>query len=162
MGKAEEFFKVNGAKELAQELKELSRGMKNKIVKPGVLAGAGEARKVAKQFVPVKDGVLKKSIKNKVFTAKRGSKGVVGRIGIFVKGTEKVKNGNKMVHPAKYGAAVNYGSEKTGRDKSNVLGARLFLENALQASESQGVAKCIAKTQEAMDKFHAKQASKYK
>jgi HK97 gp10 family phage protein len=154
----DQFFKVNGAKELAQELKELSRGMQNQILRPALRAATAEVRKVAKTYVPVKSGLLKRSIKNKVFTAKRGAKGVVGRIGVFVKGSD-VSGGT---HPAKYGAALEYGTESAGKGKDTIIGARRFLANALKASEPIATSKLVSKTQERMDNFHAKQASKYK
>ena len=151
------FFKVNGAKELAKELKELSRGMQNKILRPAMTKATGEIRKVAKTYVPVDSGLLKKSIKNKTFTAKRGAKGIVGRVGVFVKGSDGV-----ATHPAKYGAALEHGTEKAGKGNNTIIGARNFLANALQSAEPMATKALLAKTQEKMDAFHAKQAGNYK
>lgn len=162
MANQNEFFKVNGAKELGNELKALTRGMNNTILRPALREATGEVRKVAKTYVPVQSGVLKSSIKNKVFTSKRNAKGVVGRVGIFVKGNQKVKNGNKMVHPATYGATLEHGTDKAGAGRSNYIGARNFLSNALQSAEPIATQRMIARTQIELDKFHAKQAAKYK
>lgn len=153
------FFKVNGANELAKELKELSRGMQNKILRPAMTKATGEIRKVAKTYVPVVEGsgLLKKSIKNKTFTAKRGAKGIVGRVGVFVKGFDGVGT-----HPAKYGAALEHGTEKAGKGNNTIIGARNFLANALQSAEPMATKALLAKTQEKMDAFHAKQAGNYK
>ena len=156
MANQDEFFKINGAKELGEELRELSRGMQNKILRPALRVATAEVRKVAGNYVPVKSGVLKKSIKSKVFTAKRGAKGVVGRIGVFIKGS------TGETHPAKYGAVLEHGTKSAGRDRKTIIGARNFLSNALSSAEPQATSKFLSKTQEKMDEFHAKQSSKYK
>lgn len=154
----DDFFKINGAKELGAELRALSRGIQNQIVRPALRVATAEVRKVAKTYVPIASGLLKKSIKNKVFTAKRGAKGVVGRIGVFVKGSDA----GSGTHPAKYGAALEHGTDKAGKGKSTVIGARKFLQNALTAAEPTATKLLVNKTQERMDAFHAKQDSKYK
>ena len=153
----DDFFKVNGAKELAKELKELSRGMQNKILKSPMTKATGEIRKIAKRYAPVDKGIAKKFIKNKTFTAKRGAKGIVGRVGVFVKGSDGVGT-----HPAKYGAALEHGTEKAGKGNNTIIGARNFLANALQSAEPMATKALLAKTQERMDAFHAKQAGNYK
>ena len=80
MANQDEFFKLHGAKELSDELRKLSRGGMNKILRPGMRQGAAEIRKAAKRMVPVDKGNLKKALKSKVFTAKKGAKGVVASL----------------------------------------------------------------------------------
>ena len=105
MANQDEFFKLHGAKELGDELRKLSRGRMNVILRPGMRQGAAEIRKEAKNLVPVDTGLLKKSIKSKVFTEKGGrrGKGVTARIGVLTNsGTDK-----DGVPVAKYGGGVN-------------------------------------------------------
>ena len=153
----DEFFKVNGADELANELRELSRGMQNKILRPAMTQAVAEVRKVAKTYVPIQEGsgLLKKSIKSKVFTAKRGAKGIVGRVGVFVKGSD-----GQGTHPAKYGAALEHGTETAGRGGNTVIGARRFLANSLASAEPMATKKLLDKTQERLDAFHSKHGGK--
>jgi hypothetical protein len=157
------FFDLLGATELSKELKALSEVKSiNSIIKPAMHAGAAEIRKIARKDAPKQkgSGVLKKSIKNKTFIAKRGAKGVISRIGVFVKGTAEVPNGKKTVHPATYGSAINYGTTKAGKNKNVTIEARNFLGKALQKGDAIGVEKVIAKTQVQLDKWHQKQAKK--
>ena len=156
----DDFFKVNGAKELAKELKELSRGMQNKILKSPMTKATGEIRKIAKRYAPEDKGIAKKFIKNKTFTAKRGAKGIVGRIGVFE--TASIPNGKEGVEIAKYAAVIEHGTDKAGRGKSNTIYARNYLSDALVAGDPIATQVLIAKTQEKMDAFHAKQAGNYK
>ena len=153
----DQFFKINGANELGQELKELSRGMQNKILRPAMTKAVAEIRKVAKTYVPIDSGTLKKSIKSKTFTAKRGAKGIVGRVGVFVKGSD-----GTGTHPAKYGAAIEYGTETAGKGNNTVIGARNYLSNAMSSAEPAATQALLTKAQERMDNFHAQQAGKYK
>lgn len=155
MASQDEFFKINGAEELGRELRELSRGVQNKILRPALTKATGEVRKVAKKNAPVDLGILQKNIKNKTFTAKRGSKGVVGRIGVFSK--DVISYGeSRGVAIAKYGAVQEYGK------KDGSVKAQEYLAKSLQQAEPQATQALIKRTQEKLDDFHAKQASKYK
>jgi hypothetical protein len=139
MAKQDEFFKLHGAKELGKELKALSRGVQNKIVRPGLRQGAAEIRKVAKQIAPRDTGLLSKSIKSKVFTVKSGGKGVVARVGVLT--TDSVdKDGDPVI---KYAGPV----EKRTK----------FLEKAAQQAQDKAIRKLLTVSQQKMDQFHAKQ-----
>jgi hypothetical protein len=135
------FFKTKGAMELSRELKELSRGAQNKILRPGLRQGAAEIRKIAKRIVPVDTGLLKKSLKSKVFTEKGGArgKGVTARIGVLTNSGAD-KNG---VPVAKYGGGVNRKVK--------------FLERASRKGEKKALDKFIKVSQQKLDDFHAKQ-----
>ena len=144
MGK-KDLFTVNGAKELAKELKAMGQGFQNKMVKPGLTVGVAEFRKDIKQRVPEDLGILKKEIKSKVFSKGRG-RGLVGRAGII--DSVQVSNGDHSVAVAKYAAVLNYGSEKRG------IVARDFLGAAVQAKQSEAVSKMIKRVQEKVTAFH--------
>jgi HK97 gp10 family phage protein len=146
------FFEVHGAKEIAKELKDLSRGMQNKIVRPALNVAVAEVRKTAKQLAPKDTGILKKAIKSKVFTKKRGAKGIVGRIGVLDSNVE-YSDGTPV---AKVAAVLNHGSPARN------IYARNFLEDALKMTEPQATAKLLARTQVEIDKFHAKRKDKGK
>jgi hypothetical protein len=137
--KQDEFFKLHGADELQKELKALSRGMQNKIVRPGLRQGAAEIRKVAKRIAPKDTGLLSKSIKSKVFTNKTGAKGVVARVGVL--STDAVdKDGDPVI---KYAGPIE---EKTK-----------FLEKATAQAQGIAIQKLLGVTQQKMDAFHASQ-----
>ena len=136
----ENFFKVNGAKQLGKELKELSTTMQSKILRPGMRQGAAEIRKAAKQLAPQGEtGLLKKSIKSKVYTKKQGGKGVVARIGVL--GDAGYSAQKKPRPVALYGYAQN---QKTH-----------FLDDALTIAEAPAMYKLLSTTQQKMDAFHA-------
>ena len=148
MANQDEFFKLHGAKELGAELKALSRGMQNKIVRPGLRQGAAEIRKVAKRIVSseLKDtGLLAKNIKSKVFTAKRGRRGVLARVGI--------------VHDAGY--YPQKGNEKKPRPVAVVAATHniriKFLDRATAQAQSIAIHKLLTVSQQKMDAFHAAQ-----
>ena len=133
------FFKVNGAKQLGKELKELSRTMQSKILTPGLTQGAAEIRKAAKQLAPKDTGLLKKKIKSKVYRKKKGGKGVVARIGVL--GDAGYSAQKKPRPVALYGYAQN---QKTH-----------FLDDALTIAEAPAMYKLLSVTQQKMDAFHA-------
>lgn len=132
---AKDAFEMHGFKELSNELKSLKKGMRTKIVKPGVRKGGAEVRKAAKRIAPKDTGLLRKSIKSKV-TAR---KGVVARIGVLDTSITDAK-GNAV---AKYAAAVN--------EKDN------FLEEALQQAEQEAFNELLSSTQQRIDAFHNSQ-----
>jgi hypothetical protein len=134
------FWKVHGAKEIGDELKELSRTMQSKILKSGMANGAAEVRKAAKALAPRDKGLLKKSIKSKVYTKKKGGKGLVARIGVL--GDAGYSNQKKPRPIALYGYAQN--------KRTN------FLNDALDIAEAPAIHVLIEKTQIQIDKFHAK------
>ncbi len=140
-----DLFTIHGAKELAKELKEMSQGFQNKMVRPGLTVAVAEVRKEAKKQVPVKSGTLKKKIKSKVFSKGRG-KGIVGRAGIL--DGEQVPNGKKTVAIAKYAGVQNYGSVKRN------IKAKHFLESSLETAEPEATKKLILRTQEKVTAFH--------
>lgn len=150
------FFKIHGAKSLQKELQDLSRGMQNRILRSPMRKAVAEIRKDAKKFVPVESGWLKKSIKSKVFTTKRGSKGIVGRVGVFVPKQETRPNGRKMVHPARVASTLEYGTENAGKARNTYIGARNFLRNALRSADDRAVEILIKDTQKRINEFHAK------
>ena len=119
-----------------------------------------EVRKDAKKYVNVDKGTIKKFLKSKTFTAKRGSKGIVGRIGVF--DNVVIPNGNDGVEVAKYTAVQNFGTDKAGKDRSTTIPAQGFLEKALKSAEGRAVAKLISETQKKMDAFHASKGDKGK
>lgn len=145
----EDIFKVYGHDEIAKELKEMTRGMKNKILRPALTKGAAVIRKIARNNAKVGEtGHLKKSIKSKTFTAKRGAKGVVARIGILAsadltdnKPTQKRPKGTPV---QLYGRAVEV--------------KYWTINDALKQGESQAMDVFMKRAQEKMDDFHAKQA----
>ena len=144
-----EFFKVHGAKELSAELQKLSRGAQNKIVRPGLNKGAAEVRKQAKanvnnDILNRDTGGLFKAIKSKTFTKKRGQRGLVSRIGI-IPATQTNKDGDII---NKY---AGYHNKR-----------RKFLDKALDQAEDKAVKVLVAKVQERMDAFHAKEGDKGK
>jgi hypothetical protein len=136
----ENFFQVNGAKELGRELSQLSRAMKNTILRPGMRQGAAEIRKAAKKLAPKDTGLLKRKIKSKVYTKKKGTKGVVARIGIL--GDAGYSDQKKPRPVALYGYVQN--------NKQH------FLDSAVDIAEGPAIYKLIATTQEKMDEFHYK------
>jgi len=138
-----DLFTIHGAKELAKELKEMSQGFQNKMVRPGLTVAVAEVRKEAKK--QVKSGTLKKKIKSKVFSKGRG-KGIVGRAGIL--DGEQVPNGKKTVAIAKYAGVQNYGSAKRN------IKAKHFLESSLETAEPEATKKLILRTQEKVTAFH--------
>ncbi len=142
-----DLFTIHGAKELAKELKEMSQGFQNKMVRPGLTVAVAEVRKEAKKQTPVQpgSGVLKKKIKSKVFSKGRG-KGIVGRAGIL--DGEEVPNGKKTVAIAKYAGVQNYGSVKRN------IKAKHFLESSLATAEPEATKKLILRTQEKVTAFH--------
>ncbi len=150
MAKQDNFFRVIGAKEIADSLMDLSRGAKNKIVRPGLRQAVAEVRKVAKTLVPKDKGVLKKAIQSKVITAKGvKSKGVFGKIGVLSKKftdgipTKKFPGGT----PAQlYGSVVN---KKTR-----------FLERANVQAKPAAIQKLKAVTKEKIIKFQAEMDAK--
>jgi HK97 gp10 family phage protein len=133
------FFKVNGAKQLGKELKELSRTMQSKILRPGMRQGAAVIRKAARELAPKDTGMLKKNIKSKVYTKKQGGKGVVARIGVL--GDAGYNNQDPPRPIALYGYAQN---QKTH-----------FLDDALTLAEAPAMYKLLSTTQQKMDAFHA-------
>lgn len=134
------FWKVHGAKEIGDELRELSRGQMNTVLRPGMRQGAAEIRKAAKQLAPKDTGLLNKKIKSKVYTKKKGGKGVVARIGVL--GDAGYSNQNPPRPVALYGYDQN---KKQG-----------FLDDALSIAEAPAIHKLIATTQQKLDAFHAK------
>lgn len=116
------FFKVIGANEIAKALEELSRGAKNKIVRPGLRQAIAEIRKIAKSIVPVDDGHLKRAIQSKVITQKGKNRGVVGKIGVL----DKKFTDENGVPVMKYAGQVN---AATGfLDKANRKGKGAAIE----------------------------------
>jgi hypothetical protein len=153
------FFKVHGAKELAKELNKLSRGTQNQILRPALTKGAAEIRKVAKMMVKSEfqrhTGTLFKSIKSKTFTAKGRNKGLVARIGVL-HGKDgdsgyypKASNGKSEPRPV---AVVARTLEKE----------RHFLDRALVQGQAAAVREMLAKFQEKLSAFHAKEGDKGK
>jgi len=135
-------FRINGAKEIAQELDELSRGFNNQIVRPGLRQGAAHIRKIAKKIAPKDDGHLRKAIQSKVITAKGRNKGVVARVGVL-KNTFTDENGVPVV---KYAGAQ--------LDKTE------FLNKAVKQGEGAALKILTKVTQEKLTAFHQKRAAK--
>jgi len=154
------FFKTHGADELAQELRDLSRGMQNKILRSPMTKAVAEVRKAAKRYIKVDKGVAKKFIKSKTFTAKRGAKGIVGRIGVFT--DISVPNGKEGVFVAKYAAVQNYGSTKVGKARNTTIPAQDFLGKALASENEKATNILLTEAQKKMDAFHAKRGDQGK
>lgn len=133
------FWKVHGAKEIGDELRELSRGQMNKILRPGMRQGSAEVRKAAKKLAPKDTGLLKKKIKSKVYTKKKGGKGVVARIGVL--GDAGYSNQEPPRPVALYGYAQNKETH--------------FLDSALDIAQAPAIYKLISTTQQKLDAFHA-------
>lgn len=144
------FFKIHGAKQIADSLEELSRGAQNQIVRPGLRQAVAEIRKIAKSIVPKKDGFLKKGIQSKVFTAKKGRKGVVGSVGMLRK--DKVgaptKKFPKGIPIQIYGGALNKKLK--------------FLQRANQQGQSVAIEKLKSVTAVKLKAFQAKMDAKAK
>lgn len=136
------FFKVNGAKEIAQELDELSRGVNNQIVRPGLRKGAAHIRKIAKKNAPVDDGHLKKAIQSKVISNKGRGKGVVAKIGVLKRSFTDEQGRPVMA----YAAEVNEDTK--------------FLDKSITQGSQEAVNILTKSTQEQLDKFHSKRAAK--
>lgn len=146
-----DLFTVHGAKELAKELKDMAQGFQNKMVRPGLGLAAAEVRKQIKQEVPEDTGILKKTIKSKVFSKGRG-KGLVARAGVL--DSTMVSTGNRAVAVAKYASVQNYGSKKLGKGKNGHMAAKNFLSDSLKTAEPAATKKLIDKTQERVTAFH--------
>ena len=150
MGKQDEFFKMYGAKELGRELRKLSRGTQNKIIRPGLTKGAAEIRKDAKKKVSGEilkrgeTGGLFKAIKSKTFTKKRGGRGLVSRIGI-IPATQTNSKGQII---NKY---AGYWNKR-----------RKFLDKALDDADDKATKVLIDTVQEKLTAFHAKEGDKGK
>jgi hypothetical protein len=142
MARNNDLFRINGAKEIAQELDELSRGFNNQIIRPGLRQGAAHLRKIAKKIAPKDDGHLRKAIQSKVITAKGRSKGVVARVGVL-KNTFTDENGVPVVKYA--GAQLN----KTE-----------FLNKAVKQGDAAALKILTKVTQEKLTAFHQKRAAK--
>ena len=140
----ENFFKVNGAKELSEELSALSRTMKSKIITPGLRQGAAVIRKAARQLAPTGTGLLKSKIVSKVYRKKKGTKGVVARIGIL--GDAGYSAQKKPRPVALYGYKQNQEHTKYSH----------FLEDALTVASEPAIYKLIEVTQQKMNDFHKK------
>jgi hypothetical protein len=147
---AKNFFKVHGADEIAKELQGLSRGTKNKIVRPGLRQAVAEIRKIAKRIAPKKDGFLQRGIQSKVYTAKKFERGVVGRIGMLSR--DKVGAPSKRfpggVPIQIYGGALNKKLK--------------FLQRANRQGEGIAVQKMISVTDQKLKAFQAKMDAKTK
>jgi HK97 gp10 family phage protein len=154
MGKQDEFFKMYGAKELGKELRKLSRGTQNKILRPALSVGAAEIRKIAKKNAPKKSGLLKSEVKSKVFTAKRRAKGLVAKIGVLGGKAQKVhyypQQGNEE-KPRPVLLVAHYHNQKLK-----------FLDKALEQGNPQAVKVMLARFQEKLTAFHAKEGDKGK
>ena len=149
MAKQDEFFKVHGAKELGKELRKLSRGAQNKIIRPGLNQGAAEIRKEAKRKVnndvlQRQTGGLFKAIKSKTFTKKRGGRGLVARIGI-IPATQTNSEGQVI---------QKYAGYHNKRLK--------FLDQALDDADDKAVSVLLDVVQDKMTAFHAKEGDKGK
>jgi len=139
MARDNSFFRVHGAKEIAQELDELARGANNVIVRPGLRQGAAHIRKIAKSIAPVDDGHLKKAIQSKVVSNKGRGKGVVAKIGIL-KRSFTDENGRPV---------MAYAGDQND-----------FLGKALAEGRPEAVKILIKVTQEKLTAFHQKRAAK--
>tara|TARA_R110002126_G_C10271285_1_gene484102 strand:- start:254 stop:712 length:459 start_codon:yes stop_codon:yes gene_type:complete len=142
MAKQNSFFTIHGAKEVADELNELSRGINNQIIKPGLTVGAAHIRKIAKREAPKIDGHLIKAIQSKVFTAKSGGKGVFSKIGILKKSFTD-ENGTPVI---KYAGEANEATD--------------YLNKSIQKGQSEAIRLMVKRVQEKLDAFHAKRAAK--
>jgi HK97 gp10 family phage protein len=69
---ANEFFQVQGLKELHQMLQELPVRIEKNIMRGAIRAGANVYRDAARQAAPVDDGILKRSIKTGSTNVKKG------------------------------------------------------------------------------------------
>ena len=154
------FFELHGAKELAEELRELSRGMQNQILRSPMTKAIAEIRKGAKRYVSIDKGLAKKFIISKTFTAKRGAKGIVGRIGVFT--DISIPNGKEGVHVAKYAAVQNYGTNRAGKAKNTTIPAQDFLGKALASEDGKATTILLTEAQKRLDAFHAKRGDKGK
>lgn len=148
---ADNFFKVHGAREIAAELEKLSRGAKNTVVRPGLRQAVAEIRKIAKQIAPKGEtGALRKGIQSKVVTMKKGSKGVLGVVGMLKK--DKVgkpsKKFPKGVPIQIYGGALNKKIK--------------FLQRANQQGKGLAIQKLKSVTAEKIVQFQAKMDAKAK
>lgn len=147
MGKQDEFFKMYGAKELGRELRKLSRGVQNKIIRPGLTKGAAEIRKDAKKKVSgdilqKRSGALFRAIKSKTFTKKRGGRGLVSRIGI--------------IPPTQTNAEGQIINKYAGYHNKR----RKFLDKALDDADDKATKILISTVQEKLTAFHAKEGDK--
>ena len=149
MAKQDEFFKIHGAKELGKELRKLSRGTQNKIIRPGLTKGSAEIRKQAKSNVNGdimnrQSGGLFKAIKSKTFTKKGRSRGLVSRIGI-IPITQTNKDGDII---NKY---AGYWNKR-----------RKFLDKALDQADDKATKALVQTVQQKLNEFHAKEGDKGK
>ncbi len=148
MAKQDNFFRVHGAKEVADALMGLARGTQNKIVRPGLRQAIAEVRKVAKTLSPRDDGHLRKAIQSKVITAKGvKSKGVVGKIGILKK-TFTDENGVPVM-------------EYAGGPKG-IIKTSGFLERANVQAKPAAIQKLTSVTKQKLAKWQADMDAKSK
>lgn len=119
-------------------LKNLRRGMRNKIVRPAVVKTTQQMVPDIKRAAPKDHGAMKVSIGRRVYTSKKGSKSVLGVVGPksnFERPVKKrgkiVRRGNRAhIHrrgesytqiPAKYAHLVERGHRFPKRRKGSAL-----------------------------------------
>lgn len=142
-------YQIQGEKALMRRIDRLStQGKRNRIARPALREASGEIRKKAKANVVRKTGLLRKSIKNVVRTARRG--GVYAIVGPAVGfKQEVVRDGARVTSdPAKYAHLVEYGTSHSA--------AKPFLRPAFDTTPNEQI---IARRMAVeLDKFAAKEA----
>lgn len=152
------FFTINGAEEIQRGLDALSRGVQNKILRPGMNKGAAEIRKKAKTLAPKKTGLLKKNISSRVITLKKGRRGLVARIGFLyvakiqdayypevARTTDRRKANRKSKEPRPVAVVGNTMNKR-----------RNFLNSALSQASSSATQILIQRTQQKLDEHWSK------
>lgn len=134
-------IKVQGLKELGQQMDKLDKKVRNRIARAATAAGARHIRDTAKAMVPVDTGQLKQNIVVKKFRDRQPDKTLYG-IGLISKEStygdtktnrRKGRAGKSYwTDKAYYGHMVEFGTRK--------MPAQPFLRPALETQKEQTVA----------------------
>jgi len=122
--------KIDGLDEINKKLKNLDDKVARKIIKKGINDGTKIVLKEMKSLVPIRTGLLRKSLGRKV-KAYRKSKLILGLIGPRM-GFVRVINGKK-VDPTNYAHLVEFGHGRV-KPKPFVRPARDNTKNSVMAS----------------------------
>lgn len=115
---------ITGIKEIDRALKKLDAVDAKKAIRKGVRAGLDAVLSSAKEKSPVKSGRLKKSLKKRALKRKKG------RIGYKIVAQPTKKEAEANPDQYFYGAAVEFGTEKT---PENDFMLRAFEEKKAEA-----------------------------
>lgn len=143
--------RLEGVEQSLKNLQEMTRTVRNKILRKAVNASSKVVLDAARQLVPSSTGLLKKSLAVRVQTY-RASGVVVGIVGPRT-GYQKTRQGKKITsfgkkmkaagqNPSKYAHLIEFG-HNLARPKGNLIGyvrARPFLRPAFDQNKSSVIA----------------------